>query len=168
MRGAIHPLPQYSFIVWCSIYKSTGTTLRLPFQRERTMSDKFYRQREGSEKILFIFPIHQNNVIMKCSELTNCMQPSPSSQAKSHSASQEILRLLWNPKVHYHVHKGPPLVPLLSHMHPVHKFPPCLPKIFPNVILPSGLFPSGFPKKISYFSSLPCDLHVSPILSFLI
>jgi hypothetical protein len=27
MRGAIHPLPQYAFMAWCSVKKSTGTTL---------------------------------------------------------------------------------------------------------------------------------------------
>jgi len=31
MRGAIAPLPQYVFMGWCSIKKSTGKTLRLPF-----------------------------------------------------------------------------------------------------------------------------------------
>jgi hypothetical protein len=30
MRGTIPPLPQYAFMVWCSVKKSTGTTLPLP------------------------------------------------------------------------------------------------------------------------------------------
>jgi hypothetical protein len=29
----------------------------------------------------------------------------------------------WNIKVHHHVHKKPPLDPILSHMTPVHTFP---------------------------------------------
>jgi hypothetical protein len=31
MHGAVPPLPQYAFMVWCSVKKSTGTTLPLPF-----------------------------------------------------------------------------------------------------------------------------------------
>jgi hypothetical protein len=31
MRGAIHPLPQYTYMEWCSVKKSTEKTLPLPF-----------------------------------------------------------------------------------------------------------------------------------------
>jgi len=47
----------------------------------------------------------------------------------SHSSTQEIRRLLWNRKFHYHVHNSPSLVPVLSQLNPVHKVSPNFSKI---------------------------------------
>jgi hypothetical protein len=55
-------------------------------------------------------------------------------QATSHSASQEIPHLLWNPKFHCRVHNSPPLIPVVSQMHPF-VFPLSLPNIHSNIIL---------------------------------
>jgi hypothetical protein len=72
-----------------------------------------------------------NNVQM----ITDSMEQSPSSEAKRSSATQEIPRISWNPKVHYRIHNSMSPVPIPRQIDSVHTLRPTSLKIHFNIIL---------------------------------
>jgi hypothetical protein len=91
------------------------------------------------------------------------MELSPSWKAANCAVTQELPSILWNPKVHYRVHKSPPLASVLSQIDsvsiPLH---PISSKIHFNIL---WYFSCGFPTNILYaflFSPscyMPCPSH---------
>jgi len=99
------------------------------------------------------------------------MEQSPSSEANSDSASQEITRLEPVGSLPCS-QQAPPLVPVLSQMNPVHNYPPHFSEVHSNFIFPSTLrssecfFLLGFPTKILYaflisHTSATCPSHLT-------
>ena len=115
--------------------------------------------------IKYIFPTYL---------LTYSMVQSPSWVANWFAASQEILRISWNPKVHYRTYKCPPPVPILGQHNPVHIPTFHLLEILPNIIHPSMLrspqwslslrFPHQDPIRpplLPHTRHMPCPSHIS-------
>jgi hypothetical protein len=69
------------------------------------------------------------NIIIKSIEL------SLSWEAASRSATQEFPNILWNPKFHCRVHKGPLLFPVSSQINSFHNTPSYFSSIHLNIIL---------------------------------
>jgi hypothetical protein len=93
--------------------------------------------------------------------LTHSMEQSPSWEANRFSASQEIPRLLWYPKLQYRIHKCPPPVPILSQIDQIHTPTSHFPKTHLNIIL---LYRPGSTKwSLSFRFPHQTPLYPSPL-----
>jgi hypothetical protein len=88
-----------------AIYRYQLTTCTVPKQRRTTTGEA------ASLRL---------NTKGLAAHLPNSMEQSPSSEASSCSASQEIPSVLCNPKVYCIIHKRSSPVPILSQMNPIH------------------------------------------------
>ena len=109
--------------------------------------------------------INRSLSITNIERLTNSTQHSPSWEDNRSSASQEIPRILCNPKVHYRFHKCLPPLHVLSQINPVHVPHPAswrsilISSSHLHLVRPSGLVPSGYPtKSLCALQTRGCDI----------
>jgi len=86
----------------------------------------------------------------------NSVEQSHSWGDNSSSARQKIPPFLWDPNVHYCVHKSPPLDPIVNQFNPVHSLRPFSFKIHLRLSLWSDLFSLDSRSEILY------ELLISP------
>jgi hypothetical protein len=93
------------------------------------------------------------------------MEQSHSWEANRFAASQEIPRILWNPKVRHRIHKFLRPVSILSQLNPVHTPTSHFLKIRLNIILPSTPGSLQRPLSLRFPHQTPVlVLHDSPLL----
>jgi hypothetical protein len=101
-------------------------------------------------------------------KLNHSMEFSPSREGTNCAAIQELPSNLCNPKVHYYVHKSPPLVPIFNLIDAVHTTPSHPPRSIFYIIhhlhfgIPCSLFPSALHTN-NLYASPPFMLHALSI-----
>jgi hypothetical protein len=92
---------------------------------------------------------------------TYSMEQSSSCETNRFAATQEIPRIFCNPQFHYHIHKYPQPVSLLSQLNSAHTPTSHFLKIHLNIIFPSTPGSPQWPVSLRFPHRNP--LHTSPL-----
>jgi hypothetical protein len=90
------------------------------------------------------------------------MELSPPWGAINWADTQEIPSISWNPKVQYRLHKSPPLIPILSHINPIHTIPSISPRSI-LIVYPPTSRSSQWSLSFWYSHQYPICIPLLPI-----